>query len=152
MKLSKNDKKIWQEKFLTKIKKYHKRNLDKIVSKILSRAMTVKNSMYSRSKKHSVLCDITSDDLRNLLYESYGSPCKYCQRELVINNMVFDHIIPMSKLGDSTKKNLQIICKTCNNLKGSLIQEHFDILLNWFEKIPEELKKDIKIRLSKGIH
>jgi hypothetical protein len=36
-------------------------------------------------------------------------------------------------------------------MKGSLTEEHFDILLNWLKTVPEDLAKDIRVRLSKGI-
>jgi 5-methylcytosine-specific restriction endonuclease McrA len=142
----------WEEKFLDKIKCCHKRNLAKVVARIMKRTNTAKAGLVTRSKKYDVECNITVDELRHLVYEAYGTPCKYCGRPITIQNLVFDHIVPISKNGSSNKDNLQIICRTSNGMKGSLTEEHFDILLNWLKTIPEELEKDIRIRLSKGIH
>lgn len=142
----------WEEKFLDKIKCCHKRNLPKVVARIMKRTNTAKAGLVARSKKYDVECNITVDELRQLVYDAYGTPCKYCGRIITIKNLVFDHIVPISRQGASSKENLQVICKTSNGLKGSLTEEHLYILLNWLNEIPEELSKDIRIRLSKGIH
>jgi 5-methylcytosine-specific restriction endonuclease McrA len=141
----------WEDKFLEKIKCCHKRNLNKVVNKIMKRTASAKQGLVTRSKKYDVECNITVDELRHLVYESYGNPCKYCGRIITINNLVFDHIIPISRSGTSNKGNLQVICKTSNGMKGSLTEEHFGILLEWLKTVPEELQKDIRVRLSKGI-
>lgn len=146
------DKKQWEAKFLQKISLVHKRNRQQIVKRVLKKIDGVKNSLPSRSRKHNVVCKITLDELRQLVYDTYGTKCRYCHKIITVQTMVVDHIIPMSKSGPSTIENLQVICRTSNSMKGSLSEEHFDILLNWLDIIPDELKKDISIRLSRGIH
>jgi 5-methylcytosine-specific restriction endonuclease McrA len=141
----------WQEKFLEKIKSCHKRNLNKVVNKILKRADSTKIALVTRSKKHGVECNITVEELRELLYKMYGTKCKYCDKILNINTLVFDHIIPISKGGSSNIDNIQIICKTSNGMKGSLSEENFQIVLDWLETVPEEIKKDISVRLARGV-
>jgi 5-methylcytosine-specific restriction endonuclease McrA len=141
----------WQEKFLEKIKLCHKRNLNKVVNKILKRADSTKIALVTRSKKHGVECNITVEELRELLYKMYGTKCKYCDKILNINTLVFDHIVPISKGGSSNIDNIQIICKTSNGMKGSLSEENFQIVLDWLETVPEEIKKDISVRLARGV-
>jgi len=141
----------WQEKFLEKIKLCHKRNLNKVVNKILKRADSTKIALVTRSKTHGVECNITVEELRELLYKMYGTKCKYCDKILNINTLVFDHIIPISKGGSSNIDNIQIICKTSNGMKGSLSEENFQIVLDWLETVPEEIKKDISVRLARGV-
>lgn len=141
----------WEAKFTELIKRHHKRNIAKVVSRLMKRLDTVKNGMVARSKKYNVDCSITVEELRQMTLEQYGTPCRYSGRILKIDNMVFDHIIPVSKGGPSTKDNIQIISKFSNAIKGSLVEEHFFILLNWLETVPEELKKDISIRLAHGV-
>jgi 5-methylcytosine-specific restriction endonuclease McrA len=87
----------------------------------------------------------------DLVYNFYGCQCKYCDKILNINTFVFDHIIPISKGGSSNIDNIQLICKTSNGMKGSLHEHNFQLLLDWLETIPEELKKDISVRLARGV-
>ena len=141
----------WQEKFLEKIKSCHKRNLNKVVNKILKRIDSTKVAMVARSKKHNVECNITVEELRELVYNFYGQQCKYCDKILNINTFVFDHIIPISKGGSSNIDNIQLICKTSNGMKGSLHEDNFQLLLDWLETVPDELKKDVSIRLARGV-
>lgn len=146
------DRLLWENKFLVKIEGIHKRNKSKVVQRILRRAETTKYSLVSRSKKLEVECNITTEELRQLIFEAYGQQCKYCHKILKINNLVVDHITPISKGGVSNKENLQVICKTSNCMKGSLYESDFQILLAWLDTVSEELRRDITIRLARGIH
>jgi 5-methylcytosine-specific restriction endonuclease McrA len=142
----------WYDKFIVVIRQVHRRNLGNIVNRVLKRVDSTKYQMVSRSKKAGVECLVTVEQLRQMLLAKYGTPCKYCNRVLVVKNFTFDHIVPLSKGGASNIENLQVICKTCNHMKGSLIIEHFELLLDWLKTVPYELSRDIKIRLSRGIH
>jgi 5-methylcytosine-specific restriction endonuclease McrA len=141
----------WKEKLLTKVMMCHKRNLSKVVDRILKRADTTKNALVVRSKKYDVECKITVEELRQLLFDFYGTKCKYCDNILTINNLVFDHIIPISKRGSSNIENIQIICKSSNGMKGSLQEDNFELLLNWLETVPDELRRDVSVRLARGV-
>lgn len=148
----KTERQLWMEKFLEKASTVHKRNLDKFAKKMLSKCDSWKNGLVSRSKKYNVECNVTVAELRQLLYDFYGTTCKYCSKRLDVNTLVIDHIIPISKGGTSNIDNLQIICSTSNSMKGSLDESNFKMLLDWLDTAPEELKKDVSIRLSRGIH
>lgn len=141
----------WEDKILEKIKGTHKRNLSAVITKILKRATTVKYGLSTRSKKYGVECNVTIEELIQLMYDNYGTPCKYCGKILKIDNMVVDHIIPISKNGSSNIENLQIICKTSNGVKGSLTEDNLNLLLEWLNTVPEDLKKDITTRLARGV-
>ena len=146
-----HDKEYWINKFTEKAKTVHKRNLARFASRMYTRCTQWKTNLYIRSKKHGVPCSISVEDLRELLYDHYGTPCRYCGRTLDMNNLVLDHIIPISKGGSSNLDNLQIICRTSNGIKGSLDESHFILLTDWLQTIPEELRKDISIRLARGV-
>jgi len=149
----KTERQLWLEKFEIKAATVHKRKLSKFAERIDKRCSGWKNSLVSRSKKANVECNVTIEELRQLMYDSYGSSCKYCGRQMDINNLVIDHIIPISKGGTSNIDNLQVICKSSNAMKGSLDNDNFKLLLEWLNtEAPEELKKDLSIRLARGIH
>jgi 5-methylcytosine-specific restriction endonuclease McrA len=43
--------------------------------------------------------------------------CHYCQRKVPVKELTMDHIIPLSRGGQSTKGNLVPCCKECNTAK-----------------------------------
>ena len=47
--------------------------------------------------------------------------CYYCGKKVGYKNLTMDHIIPLSRGGHSTKKNLVPSCKDCNNRKKTLL-------------------------------
>lgn len=148
----KTERQQWKEKYVALLKEHHSRNIDKMATRLLNKVDNARRSMVTRSKKYDVDCSITINELRELVLEYYGQPDRYLPERIVkMDTMVFDHRIPVTKSGPSTKDNIQIITKFSNSLKGSLDEEQFFIFLEWLKTIPEELKKDITIRLAGGI-
>lgn len=144
-------KKDWIIRFEKVLKKHHKRNINKLANRLYIKCNSVMASMKKRSKKYNVKCSITIEDIRNLLLTKYGTTCKYFpDRKLIYKNIVFDHIVPISKLGKSSKDNVQIISNYGNRIKGSLLESDLYILLEWLDSINIDLKKDILLRLSHG--
>ena len=141
----------WKEKFREKMLPHHPRSTDAKVEKILKRISGIRSTMVTRSAKHDVACTITVDELREMIYLAYGTPCRYTSRVLLIDNMVVDHIHPISKGGASTIDNLQVISKFANTMKGSLTEDEFRTLLDWLDDLPEGLRTDISIRLARGL-
>ena len=64
--------------------------------------------------------------------------------------MVCDHIVPLSKGGDSVLENLQLICRSCNTRKGPLDEKDFLKIVNWVSKQTIEVKKYLLRKLAKG--
>ena len=87
-------------------------------------------------------------EIRELLYKSYGKKCRYCNSILLVNNMACDHILPLSLGGDSTPKNLQMICMRCNTRKGPLTDKDFLKLLKWLNRQASSLAKYVLRKLS----
>lgn len=52
------------------------------------------------------------------LADSYGEVCANCGEN---ENLVVDHILSIAKGGLSELDNLQLLCATCNGIKGKLI-------------------------------
>lgn len=47
--------------------------------------------------------------------------CYYCQKKITAKEATMDHIVPMSRGGTSTRGNVVVCCKACNNEKKSNI-------------------------------
>ena len=64
-----------------------------------------------------------SNTIRRRIYARDGRKCRACGAE---HGLSIDHIIPISKGGNSTDDNLQVLCLGCNVLKGNRIptKEH----------------------------
>ena len=70
------------------------------------------NNMNFRGKRFS-------KNIRETLYESQGGICKGCKRKSELRDMDVDHIVPRSKGGENSDSNAQLLCHSCNNLKGA---------------------------------
>ncbi len=52
------------------------------------------------------------------LVEQQGEHCANCAST---ENLAIDHIVPIAKGGLSQYENLQLLCATCNRIKGKLV-------------------------------
>lgn len=52
---------------------------------------------------------------RNHIKESWNNECAYCGS---VENITIDHVIPQSKGGTDTTKNVVCCCRSCNQSKG----------------------------------
>lgn len=59
-----------------------------------------------------------SDDVKAAVWNRDGGKCVRCGSN---KNIEFDHIIPFSRGGSSTFRNLQILCEPCNRAKGGSV-------------------------------
>ena len=51
--------------------------------------------------------------------------CHYCQKVLKKDEVTMDHVVPILRGGKSTKSNVVIACKACNNAKKD------QLLMDW---------------------
>ncbi len=58
------------------------------------------------------------ESVRNKVWRRDSGQCVKCSSK---ENLEFDHIIPVSKGGANTARNLQLLCETCNRSKGARI-------------------------------
>ena len=59
-----------------------------------------------------------SDPQRERILEKYNHQCVHCGSE---ENLEIDHIIPVSKGGEGSDENLQVLCRSCNRSKSNKI-------------------------------
>ncbi len=140
----------WEQRFTDKLKTVHQRNIAVKAKKLMRKTSAALTSMKKRSDDAGVDCTITLDDIREMTCEAYGTECRYTGRQLTLENIVYDHIVPVAKGGPSTKDNIQVISRFANNMKGSLTEEDFLLLLNWLKQLPEHLSKEVAFRLAGG--
>ena len=59
-----------------------------------------------------------SQDVKDKVWNRDGGKCVQCGSN---ENLEFDHIIPFSKGGANTYRNLQLLCESCNRSKSDKI-------------------------------
>lgn len=55
-------------------------------------------------------------DVKLAVWQRDGGRCVACGKN---ENLEFDHLIPFSKGGANTVRNIQLLCETCNRSKGA---------------------------------
>lgn len=74
---------------------------------------------------------IPYNDARNkkYLYGEQGGFCLGCQEHFQARHLTIDHIIPRAKGGTDHISNLQLLCGSCNTIKGTKTQEELIVAL-----------------------
>jgi len=138
----------WEKIFKRKLKRFHKHFAKKTFHRLMKKSSTLRSTLKRRSREYEVEFDISLEEVRELLYRFYGHTCNYCDTRLLVNNMVCDHILPLSMGGSSVPKNLQMICMRCNTRKGPLTNKNFKRILKWLSHQDEELRKYVLKKMA----
>ena len=67
----------------------------------------------------TLLSPADSQSDRALLYRSQHGRCAGCEYELPLHALTINHITPRSRGGQDSVGNLQLMCHTCNAIKGN---------------------------------
>lgn len=62
---------------------------------------------------------------RRMIYKKYHGICQLCGRTITYEEMTVDHIIPLGLGGKNQLSNYQCTCRTCNKMKGTMLQGEF---------------------------
>lgn len=96
--------------------KYDIKDIRKAISAVKVICEAKKKAQYERS--------LMSDALRFRIFKRDGYMCQICGKKRIDGvELEVDHIIPISKGGETTMDNLQTLCKRCNRGKGTEFME-----------------------------
>jgi len=76
-----------------------------------------------------------SDSVKQRLYQEQDSKCNACGREFEIGNFEIDHIVPKSKGGNDCYENYQLLCGSCNRVKGDRPMEYLRLKIETRERM-----------------
>ena len=121
------------EKAKANTRKWHRNNPDKVKPKIKAWRKANHERVLALNQKRRALeygADGSYDehDIKRI-YESQRGMCPGCKRSLRKTKYHRDHIVPLSRGGSNWPENIQLLCPTCNNKKGSLLPDQWAKLL-----------------------
>ena len=111
------DKRIQEEKNDIKnelLENERKKKLEKLVLDELIQEGLISNAFQNESRRECI-----PQDIMDSVWIRDGGKCVKCGGQ---DNLEFDHIIPFSKGGANTDRNLQILCNKCYVEKSSRIR------------------------------
>ena len=66
-----------------------------------------------------ILQGTQSKNIKDLLYGKQHGHCAVCDVHFPYRNLTIDHVIPTSKGGADIDENKQLLCQSCNSMKGN---------------------------------
>lgn len=103
-----------------------------------------------RAKAAGQHLDYGLDDLRIKVTEALQLPCCYCGVGMTDASWSSDHATPTSRGGSFNLDNVQVVCKTCNEIKGALTHEEFSVLKRVMWEWASEGRMNVMQRLRAG--
>jgi site-specific DNA-methyltransferase (adenine-specific) len=79
-----------------------------------------------------------TESIKERLYKEQNGKCNACGVEFAIWNLEIDHIVPKAKGGGDYYENYQLLCGSCNRIKGDRPMEYLRLKI----KTREELMKN----------
>jgi DNA modification methylase len=76
----------------------------------------------------------TEKSVRERLFKEQDGKCKACDVEMRIVDFEVDHIVPKAKGGGDYYENYQLLCSSCNRIKGARPMEYLRMKIKTREK------------------
>ena len=78
---------------------------------------------------------LPSESVKQQLYKQQEGKCNACGREFEIWDFEIDHIVPKSKCGGDYYENYQLLCGSCNRIKGDRPMEYLRLKIETRERM-----------------
>ena len=92
-----------------------------------------RDDLPERTDVDSLITDMRGH--KDVLYGECGGDCQGCKKHFEKRNLEIDHKTPRSKGGSDTKGNLQLLCGSCNRIKGNRSHEYLHARLKELKHI-----------------
>jgi site-specific DNA-methyltransferase (adenine-specific) len=76
-----------------------------------------------------------SESVKQRLYKKQNGKCNACGVDLEIRHLEIDHIIPKAKGGGDYYENYQLLCGSCNRIKGDRPMEYLRLKIETRERM-----------------
>ena len=86
-------------------------------------------------KRSDLKIMLPSQSVKEKLYKQQDGKCNACGREFEIWDFEIDHIIPKSKGGGDYYENYQLLCGSCNRIKGDRPMEYLRLKIETRERM-----------------
>ncbi|MGL4593707.1 MAG: HNH endonuclease, partial [Thermoguttaceae bacterium] len=64
--------------------------------------------------------------------------CNSCGGEFELRNLEIDHIVPKSKGGGDYYENYQLLCGSCNRIKGNRPMEYLRLKIETIQRMTKQ--------------
>jgi len=89
-------------------------------------------------QRTDVTAEPPSQSVKERLYKEQNCLCNACGNEFEIRNLEIDHIIPKAKGGGDYYENYQLLCGSCNRIKGDRPMEYLRTKIEAREKLMKD--------------
>jgi site-specific DNA-methyltransferase (adenine-specific) len=86
-------------------------------------------------KRSDIKPMLPSENVKQRLFKEQQGKCNACGREFEIWDFEIDHIIPKSKGGGDYYENYQLLCGSCNRIKGDRPMEYLRMKIETRERM-----------------
>jgi len=76
-----------------------------------------------------------SESIKQRLYKQQDGKCNACGHNFELRNLEIDHIIPKAKGGGDYYENYQLLCGSCNRIKGDRPMEYLRLKIETRERM-----------------